>query len=40
MFLFNFRATPSTKYKTAKSGQEISKDIIEDVSLQLIAFTT
>ena len=39
MSLFNFRTTPSTQYKTAQSAEEMSKDIIEYVSLQLISFT-
>ena len=40
MHLFNFRATPSTEYQLAQSGQETSKNIIEYISLQLISFTS
>ena len=39
MLLFNFRATPSTQYQMAQSRTEVSKDIIEYVSVQLISFT-
>ena len=38
MHLFNFKATPSTRYEMAQSAMEVSKEIIEYVSVQLISF--
>ena len=39
MHLFNFRATPSTQYQMEKSATDVSQEIIEYVSVQLISFT-
>ena len=39
MHLFNFRATPSTQYQMAESAKEVSQEITEYISVQLISFT-